>query len=329
MVSIGVVGCGKIAERHLHAYNRMTGVKVSVTDLDPDVAAATAAAFHVPHVGALDGMLGHSYDAIDVCVPTPFHHEVVMAALRAGKHVFCEKPLCSTVPQALEIRAAADQANRTVAVGYLYRYHPAFKFIKQTLDDGIIGTPYFATLRLGGRGSAATWKHDSSTGGGASLEMLVHMLDLAMWMLGDFSDTRVHTAETLLRSRQINGRLEPATAEDVVIVSLVRDGARAICEADLVTPSYMNHVEIQGDEGSIFTSILHYLPTIVYCKEARDIFNKGNNFFNFSQTNLFDLELGAFVENLRTGIALRDSVDDAIRLLQVLAEVSRWRENNG
>jgi predicted dehydrogenase len=158
--------------------------------------------------------------------------------------------------------------------------------------------------------------------------MLVHMLDLALWMLGDFSNTEVHTAVTLLQKRLINGRLEPASAEDVVVVSLVRDGARALCEADLVTPSYMNHVEIQGDAGSIFTSILHYLPTIVYCKEARDIFNKGNNFFTFSQTNLFDLELGAFVENLLAGATPRDSIDDAIRLLGILEEVSRWREHN-
>ena len=117
MVSIGVVGCGKIAERHLHAYKRMQDVRVAVTDLDPDIAATRAKVFDVDHVQALDHMLGESYDAIDVCVPTPFHYETVVAGLMAGKHVFCEKPLCSTVQEANKILEVAEGADRSVTVG--------------------------------------------------------------------------------------------------------------------------------------------------------------------------------------------------------------------
>ena len=102
--------------------------------------------------------------------------------------------------------------------------------------------------------------------------MLVHMLDLANWMLGDFSTTEVHSVQTILRTRSFNGRDDTASAEHLVIVSLVREGTPGGLRSGPGTPSYMNHVEMQGDAGSVFTSILHYLPTIVYCKEARGHF---------------------------------------------------------
>ncbi len=329
MVRIGVVGAGKIAERHLNAYRHLPGVEVALTDVAFDVAATKAQTFNVPHLRSLEEMLDQGFDAIDVCVPTRYHHEIVIAALEAGKHVFCEKPLCLTVDEALDIQRLASERDLAVSVGYLYRFHPSFQLVKRVLDDGIIGRPYFGTFRLGGRGSAAIWKHDANTGGGAALEMLVHMLDLALWLLGDFETSEVHVLDTILRSRVIAGKEAEATAEDLVSLSLIRPDAHVVCEADLLTPSYMNHIEVQAAEGSVFASILHYFPTIVYCREARDIFNQGNNFFNFEQVNLFELELGAFVQSLREGTVSRDSVDDAIRILRVLESVSHRRQAVG
>lgn len=321
LVRVGIVGCGKIAERHLHAYRHLEDVGVAVTDTNVAVAAQKSSAHGVPHVPSLERMLDDDFDAIDVCVPTRYHYEVVMAALAAGKHVFCEKPLCLTSEEARSIRAAGERANLSVSVGYLYRYHPAFQFAKQVLDDGIIGTPYLAQFRLGGRGSHAIWKHTAETGGGASYEMLVHMVDLALWLFGDFPDVEIHSVQTILKERVIASQRAEATAEDFILMSLVRENLRALVEADLLTPSYMNHVEVQGDGGSLFTSILHYFPTTVFCKESRDIFNQGNNFFNFQQTNLFELELAEFIGNIRQDRVSRDSVDDALKIQKVIDRV--------
>lgn len=325
MVKIGVVGCGKIADRHLHAYRHIPGVEVAVTDTRTAVAAEMSSSFGVPHVPSLDRMLASDYDGIDVCVPTRYHFDIVMAALEAGKHVFCEKPLCLKVEEARAIATAGERAGVSVSVGYLYRCHPAFQFAKQIIDDGIIGLPYLATLRLGGRGGHATWKHAAGSGGGASHEMLVHMIDLALWLFGDFPRVEVHTVQTLLERRPIAGHVAEATAEDLILLSMVRDEMRATLEADLVTPSYMNHVEVQGQEGSLFTSILEYLPTVLFCKQSRDIYNQGNNFFTFPQTNLFELELAGFIQSIREGVASRESVEDAVRIQQVLDEIQESR----
>lgn len=326
MVNIAVIGCGKIGERHLHAYRHLEGVTIAVSDVDNGRAADMGDRFGVPHL-PVDNVLDGDFEAIDVCVPTPHHFATVMKALQAEKHVFCEKPLCLTREEGLQIRDEARRRNRSVMVGYLYRHHPALQFAKQTLDDGIIGTPYFASLRLGGRGSHAAWKHDASQGGGAASEMLVHMIDVAFWLLGDFTETEVHAVRTMRKQRTIGTEVVDATAEDLVLISLVRDGARALCEADLLTPSYMNHIEIQADGGSLFTSILHYLPTIVYCTRSRDIFNQGNNFFSFPQANLFELELGSFIQNLRQNRILHDSVDEALRIQRVLDQITGFGES--
>jgi predicted dehydrogenase len=170
MTRIGVIGCGKIAEKHLNAYRKL-GVEVTVTDVVPKGAVIAE------HYGAhwnpypQDVIEGDAVDAIDVCTPTPTHLQMISDALRSGKHVFCEKPLARDVADAHEIERIAAETDRLLMVGYLYRFHPAFHFAKEILQENILGEPYLATFRLGGRGSHKAWKHRRETGGGAASDM--------------------------------------------------------------------------------------------------------------------------------------------------------------
>lgn len=326
MVRVGILGCGRIAERHLRSYSKMRDVEVVVTDVEAERAAQKAHAFGVRKTASYEDMLDDAVDAVDICVPTRHHYDAVLRALAHGKHVFCEKPLCMTSQEARQICEAGKIADRSVMVGYLYRFHPAYEFARDVLERGIIGTPYFAIFRLGGRGASASWKHDVEFGGGAVLEMLVHMIDLALWLLGEFTEVRVHAMDTLLRERDIQGLRQSVTAEDHVVVTLERDGLRALCEGDLFTPSYMNYVEVQSEGGSLLTSILQYMPTILYCHEATDVYNQGNNFFTFPHTNLFDRELGEFVNLVRDDVSSQDSVRDSMRVMAILEQISNARK---
>lgn len=323
MVTIGVIGCGRIAERHVEAYRKLGGVKIVVADQDRAVARRLAEEQRVEWRESPDEVLGSAdLDAIDVCVPTTAHADIVLSALRSNKHVFCEKPLCQTYDEAQEIAMTQKDVGTTLMVGYLYRFHPAFQFAKQVLDDGVIGRPHMAIFRLGGRGSHRSWKHTAESGGGATLEMMVHNLDLIQWHLGSVDDVEVFARETLLPERAIDGQPLRVSAEDYVLAGLQIDGVRVICESDLVTPSYMNYIEIHGDNGTLFTSILHYLPTVVYCREPRGVFNLGNNVQHFSQVNLFERELGHFLETLRGETPPLNGVSES---LQVMALVDRIR----
>ena len=328
-IHVGVLGCGKIAERHLNAYRKL-GARVTVSDIASrgEMIANNYDATWQPDPQQL--LAGDGIDAIDVCTPTPTHSELICSALDHGKHVFCEKPLAGTVAEAELVRARAQETDRIVTVGYLYRFHPAFQFVKQVLDEGVIGDPRFATFRLGGRGSHKAWKHRRESGGGAGSEMMVHMIDLALWYFGEPIDVENLYTATMLPEREIDGEVVSVDAEDLSLLRVEsRGGVQSFCQADLLTPGYMNHVEIQGTNGSLMSSILEYLPTTVYCKEPRGIFDRGHTFESFPKVDLFERQLDHFLGAISGEFPPAiNSIDDSIRLMKAIEHVLHSRASH-
>ncbi|MEE9324316.1 MAG: Gfo/Idh/MocA family oxidoreductase [Dehalococcoidia bacterium] len=325
-VNIAIIGCGRIAEKHLQAYRRLAGVNVAVADLESEKARSLAHRFELEwHVDPRELIQRSDIDGVDVCVPTHAHQEIITEALERQKHVFCEKPLTTTREEALRIKALWSQAGVNLMTGYLYRFHPAFRLIKEVLEQDIIGRPYFALFRLGGRGGSKEWKHRKSRGGGAINEMLVHMLDLALWYFGSPISVQSLLCETLLKEREIEGELVDIDAEDVTLVRAeMPHGVTVLCQSDLITPSYMNYIELQGTNGSAWGSILDYFPTIVYCKEPRGAYKRGNNFFRFPRVNLFESELRHFIETIKNGrTADADAVESSVELVNIMEELNQ------
>ncbi|MDQ6877300.1 MAG: Gfo/Idh/MocA family oxidoreductase [Candidatus Dormibacteraeota bacterium] len=316
---IGVIGCGRIATKHLHAYGRLPDVEIIVADDIPDLARAAASAHHVGWRHNAQALLeDESVDAIDVCVPTSAHAPLVISALQAGKHVFCEKPLCRSREEGQAIAEAQRSAGKVLMVGYLYRLHPGYRRLKEVLERGALGRPHLALLRFGGRGGTADWKHQAESGGGAALELLVHGLDMALWLLGPATSCEVLDKSTLLPIRTVNGRTVHATAEDYVLVRLRVGACVILCESDLVTPSYMNHAEIHGDNGSGFTSILDYFPTAIFCNRSHGGFAAGYHIEHYPAVNLFELELAAFVASLRGERPATDHINESLLIVDQL-----------
>jgi myo-inositol 2-dehydrogenase / D-chiro-inositol 1-dehydrogenase len=316
---IAMVGCGKIAERHLHGYRQIDGVEVTVTDIverGAEVARAHNAGWDPrPH----DLIADPTVDAVDICTPTPTHADFIIEALEAGKHVFCEKPVARDMREAQAIRDAAAASDGVLMVGYLYRFHPAFQFVRELLDADVLGDVYLASFRLGGRGSHKAWKHRVETGGGAGNEMLVHMLDLALWYFGEPWAVHNLWTDTLRPNREIEGDDVRADAEDVILLRLgMADDVSVICQSDLVTPGYMNHVEIQGTNGSLFTSILGHMPTTLFLREAVPGYDAGQHTLRFPPVDLFERELRHFVDACRAGGHRLNSIEDSMRLMAVV-----------
>lgn len=318
--TIGIIGCGKIAEKHLNAYKRLKDVDVVVSDIDSGkkkVARSYGAEWSDEPSDLIEG---DRVDAIDICTPISSHIDICVDALDNDKHVFCEKPLTKNLDEALQIKQKVEHSDRVLMVGYLYRFHPAFEFGKEVIQNELIGDPYFAVFRVGGRGSHRSWKHKSAEGGGARNEMLVHMLDLIFWYFGEERASYDLYTQTILEEREIDGERVDATAEDLILLNMeMENDVRVICESDLITPSYMNYVEIHGENGSFWTSILDYFPTVLYCKESRGIYDKGKNIQNFSRVDLFEKELRYFINCIRNGEDPKyNSVDDSIRIRRII-----------
>jgi predicted dehydrogenase len=327
---IGVLGCGKQAAKHITALKRMKA-RIVLADIQTEHAQQMADEFRVDWVSSVDELFtDSSVDAVDICTPTPSHFALIERALEAGKHFFCEKPLVETYWEAEAIQAALEKTDLVGMVGYLYRFHPAFELVHDLIMDGTVGQPYFATFRLGGRGSHRIWKHKKDKGGGVLNEMMVHMLDLALWFFGPITKTRTLLLDTVLSEREVEGRTIRADAEDLALVYLETDsGVKIICESDLITPSYMNYIEIQATNGSLVTSILDYFPSLVYCREPRGTYQTGNNVLHFPKVNLFEKELLYFLDCITNGSPPnRNTVRESAYLLKLIDAIKKQAEKN-
>jgi predicted dehydrogenase len=327
-MKVGIVGAGKIAERHIAAFRKI-GIDLTVTDINNDTAKRVSEQFNINVTDNVEDIINDKeIQIIDVCTPVTSHKDIILKSLKNKKHVFCEKPLCINLHEAYQIKGAAENAEKTLMVGYLYRFHPAFIKVKEWLDEGLIGKTHFGIFRIGGRGGHQAWKHSLGGGGGAINEMLIHKLDLVLWYMGNPKKVRRLSDEVLLKKREIKGNPVMADAEDMILIELQYDGAEILCEADLVSPVYMEYIEIHGNNGSIFASILNYFSTILFLKEEKGIYNQGNNFFNFAQVNLFELEIGHFLDCIKNGKRNMNSIDDSIEMLKIVERIREERHDS-
>jgi len=209
-------------------------------------------------------------------------------------------------------------------VGYIYRYAPVFQtahdLLRQPQETAALGKPVLATLRIGGRGSHQLWKHQTASGGGVMNEMLVHMLDLAYWLFGEIADARLLKKELLRPVRDIRGETHQVDAEDLVLVELaMRSGAKILIQADLLTPGFSQHVEIQGEQGSFMGSIQPDIPTRLFCSHETSDYKAGWNTLSLPAVNLLDAQMAHFVNVIRSSdVTPKVSVRDSMALINVM-----------
>jgi predicted dehydrogenase len=138
-------------------------------------------------------------DAVYICVPTAFHLEVAQAALRAGKAVFCEKPLAPTLADVGRLIACAAETGMPNQVGLPMRHLPVTHAIKRAVSSARAGKPLLVTLRndqcFPNRGLyKSTWRNDVKVaGGGLLIEHDIHDIDMLLWMFGDITEVRCQT----------------------------------------------------------------------------------------------------------------------------------------
>jgi predicted dehydrogenase len=127
-------------------------------------------------------------EAVDVCLPSHLHREAVLAALAAGKHVLCEKPLALTSEDVAEIMAAQRASGRVVLVGMNNRYRDDSILLKRLVEEGSLGDIYYARgswLRRRDRIRPSDWQYQlERSGGGVFMDLGIQLLDLALWLAG-------------------------------------------------------------------------------------------------------------------------------------------------
>ena len=143
---VGVIGVGQIGKRHVAAYAEMPDVEiVALADLDQNEVQRVAAEYGVKQTfGSFRELLAlPEIQAVDVCLHNNFHAPVSIAAMEAGKEVFCEKPMAGTYADALTMRAAAERLGRRLAIQNVMLFSPEVKAARRLIDAGQIGRPYY------------------------------------------------------------------------------------------------------------------------------------------------------------------------------------------
>jgi predicted dehydrogenase len=191
-VKVGVIGVGWAGQQHVKAYSAIDGVSLAgIAGLEEDAREELAAEFGVEHSVArwedlldLDGL-----EAVSVAVPTFLHAPIAIAALERGLHVLSEKPIALNGAEADTMVAAARKAGCVLDVAFNHRRRGDIQKLKSVIDEGGLGRTYYAKawwLRRTGIPTLGSWFTQSKlAGGGPLVDIGVHVLDYALFLLGN------------------------------------------------------------------------------------------------------------------------------------------------
>ncbi|MDQ1255498.1 MAG: Gfo/Idh/MocA family oxidoreductase [Candidatus Hydrogenedentes bacterium] len=186
MVRLGMIGAGHFAARHVDALAQLEDrVRLAAfarrREAEPFPEAEAMGARLMP----TDALLASDdIDAVVVVAPNHVHRLYAEAAMRAGKHVFCEKPLAMTVEDADALLDAAAETGRVLMVGHVTRYMPMYLKVAEVLDSGLLGAPKAAYVNRMHSNAGRSWRMDPAEGGGIVFDLLIHDFDLLGWYMG-------------------------------------------------------------------------------------------------------------------------------------------------
>src|SRR5579859_1398671 len=218
---VGVIGAG-VGAFHLAAYTQLPQVEiVALAGLDDERVRRVATQYLVPATfrDYQDLLAAPGIDAVSICLPNALHAPVSIEALQAGKHVLVEKPLARTTVEGQSMVQAAAESQRILMVAFNQRYRGDAQWLKRYIDTGALGTIYYAKahwMRRTGIPQLGSWFVSKElAGGGPLVDLGVHVLDMALYMLGEPVPLSV-TASTYAAfgPRNLKGRSSSQTSND-------------------------------------------------------------------------------------------------------------------
>lgn len=323
---IGIIGAGGIAkDRHIPSFKKLTK-KVSVdavTDIHIERAQEAANLFDIPNVyESFEELLMH-VDAVVICTPNKFHAEITIAALEAGVHVLCEKPMAYTAAEGEAMVKAAEKSGKVLAIAYHYRFMKEPRAAKKVMLAGDIGNPLVVRVQALRRRQVPGWgvfTNKELQGGGSLIDYGCHFLDIALWLMGDLEPVEVIGSIYNALSKtpgQVNqwGHFDHETFDvDDHVTGYIKfaNGASLLLEtswSNNIKEENVQNVTISGDQGG-----LEVFPfTVNYAKHGM-LFNSeaawmpgGENAGDIQAENFADACLGQAEFAVKPEEALRVS----------------------
>ena len=249
-LQIGIVGAGRIGNVHAQSitYHIPNAAVRMITDINEAAAKTVAERYSIPSYGAdYRAILNDpEIDAVLVCSPTPTHADIAIAAMRAGKHVFCEKPVDLTLEKIRATAECAKETGRKLQIGFNRRFDHNHGRVQALAKGGALGN--IELIKITSRDPEPPSPEYAASSGGLFIDMMIHDFDMAMFLAG--CDVReVYATGTSL----VDKRIGEAGDVDTAIVTLTfENGALGVIDnSRQAVYGYDQRVEVFGSKGCI------------------------------------------------------------------------------
>jgi myo-inositol 2-dehydrogenase/D-chiro-inositol 1-dehydrogenase len=309
-VRFGVLGAGRIGKVHANAIAAVPGASL-VAIADPVVAAAEAIrAQHgcdIRSIAAIEA--AGDIDAVIICTPTDTHADLIERFTRAGKAVFCEKPVDLSLARVRDCIAAVARAKGVLMVGFNRRFDPDFMAVKAAIDGGRVGKVEMVTITS--RDPGPPPYEYITRSGGIFRDMTIHDFDMARWLLGEEVETVSAQASVL-----VDARIGELGDHDSVNVILRTASGRmaVITNSRRATYGYDQRIEVLGSDGMVAARNMAE-ANIEHADKAGFHTPPLLNFFMSRYTAAYANEIAAFVAAVRDGAATPTTGQDGLMAL--------------
>lgn len=315
-LGVGVLGVGEMGRRHAENFRRsVPGARlVAIADVNAAYARKVAAELELENFyDSCEAMLARNdIDAVVIATPDKFHAYGIRAAAAAGKDIFCEKPLATTLEDAYDAAAAVAQAKVRLQIGFMRRYDPGYVAAMRRIEAGEIGEPVIFKSVGRDKDAPPLAFYEASLNGMVFYNNTIHDFDLARWLVRD-EVVEAHAYTTVAI------RPEVARYGDVVggVVNLkFRRGAIGNIESYVqALYGYDVRTEIVGSKGSLFVGSLQQTPTLFLNSQGSSRMVYDHFLTRFADAYL--AEARDFTENMLSGRPPRVSVEDGLKALAI------------
>lgn len=323
-INFAVAGLGRIGKIHLENLLRMEGVDVVAT-MDPleecqqyakDKGIANTA-------GTFEEMLGIAeIDAVLICSPTDTHADFVELSAKAGKHIFCEKPLDLALDRVLEVLKVVKDTDVKLMLGFNRRFDKEFRKVRDLVKNDAVGQPHLVKITSRDPGAPPVSYIEKS--GGLFLDMTIHDFDMARFVV-DKEVEEVYAKGAVLIDPAIGAVGDIDTA---VVTLTYTDGTMAMIDNSReASYGYDQRVEVFGSKGMVQSNNNFH--------DSHKLYNKQGihaalplHFFLERYEEAYKTEMGDFVKGLQNGTMMPVDGDDGLQSLKIgLAAIKSLKEN--
>lgn len=297
--NVGVIGVGSMGYNHVRIYSELENANlVAISDMVRGTLDKVSKEFNTVGYVDYDNILQiDDIEVVNICVPTVFHHDVVMRAIEAGKNVLVEKPIASKLNEAEEMIKAAEDAGVTLATGHVERFNPAVRVAKKLIDEGAIGEVVTANSKR--LGPFPPRIRDV----GVAIDLAIHDIDIFNYLFNSRANTVFANMSSKLKNYEFEDHAEIMTKYD--------SGVLSILETNWLTPYKKRQLNITGIDGII---------SVDYGNQTVTLFKENNQVEDIKVENKEPLkeELRSFVDCVQNNTPPEVSGKDGYEALRIV-----------